>query len=81
MSHPLTTDVHPLNADLVDASGKVVSSSPLECFFYLLLRDKLPAAEVQSLFLEAMDTTGKDVTYSNGFLMQYAQYLVKTLTK
>lgn len=57
-------------------SGNVIIKSRLIEFIYVILRDHLPAADVESTIL---DTTGDDVLYSNGWLARYAENAAQRL--
>lgn len=59
-------------------SGNVEFSDTLTTFFYLLLRDHLPAGKVEMIIHEVI--TGADtVLFTNGFLAQYADNLATAL--
>jgi hypothetical protein len=48
----------------------------LKSFLYLLLRDKLPAGEVEALVMEVEKCTDKSkVLYSNKYIADYAKEL------
>lgn len=65
---------------LRNASGnRWVKDDRLVAFLYILLRDHLTAGVVQSL-LETEANAG-DVSYTNGFLLDYAQYVAGELRK
>jgi len=53
-------------------SGTISSESNLVCFLYLLLRDMLPAGEVEKLVAEVVSYDQKPYEFSNGWLGQYA---------
>jgi hypothetical protein len=55
---------------LKNRSGSVTYSSKLVSFLYGLLRDHLPAGSVEEL---VEDSQVSEVTYTNGWLAQYAQ--------
>jgi hypothetical protein len=53
---------------------QAVSSEPLVCFFYLLMRDKLPCGAVEDVLRLALDPTGAGCTiYSSKHLEAYAR--------
>jgi len=55
-----------------EESGTISSESNLVCFLYLLLRDALPAGEVEKLVTEVVSYDQKPYVFSNGWLGQYA---------
>lgn len=60
------------------ASGEVNDDRPLVTFVYLLLRDGLPAGDVEALVLRA--ARGGPRVFTNGWLATYAQDIVDRLT-
>ena len=65
-----------LNTELIEISGSIEINSKLVSFLYELLRDHLPASTVQQILSNSQIP---EVTYSNGFLAQYAQYVANNL--
>ena len=65
------------NDQLRDESGQVNSSSALVSFLYCLMRDKLPAGEVEQLAREAVKFP--ESQFTNGWLAEYAQNLARDL--
>lgn len=64
------------NAGLRERSGEVaIMGDRLASFLYDLLRDHLPAGEVERLVREA----DPDVQYTNGWLAEYARDLSRRL--
>jgi hypothetical protein len=57
-------------------SGSVNINSKLVSFLYQLMRDHLPAGEVERLVRESEDP---DVFYTNGWLANYAEDLANRL--
>lgn len=66
------------NDNLRVASGTVAYDDRLTSFLYELMRDHLPAGAVEALVREAEKVT---VTYSNGWLAEYAHYLAGRLNQ
>jgi len=62
-------------------SGDVTSRSKLVSFLYILMRDHLPAGEVEDIMLHDVDVLPKDenCSYTNGWLARYAEDLAKRL--
>lgn len=71
----------PLDNDaLRAATGNVADDRPLVGFLYELLRDHLPAAEVEALVRSNEKISpADDVRYCNGHLARYAQLLADRL--
>lgn len=59
-------------------SGRVNSDSKLVEFFYLLLRDYLPAGEVEEIMNKI---TGEETQYTNGWLAKLAENIATRLTE
>ena len=83
-SHLNYEDVNQVKLDMTrmeglrSDSGNVEFSDTLTTFFYLLLRDHLPAGKVEMIIHEVI--TGADaVLFTNGYLAQYADNLASTL--
>lgn len=65
--------------ELKEASGNfALSGDPLTVFFYLLMRDHVPAGKVEMVVREVIEGA-ETMTFSNGFLAQYAQNLADEL--
>ena len=65
---------------LREASGHICYKDPMVDFFYLLMRDELPAATVERLVRESINPKGKEISvFTNGWLAQYANNLVELL--
>lgn len=58
-------------------SGTVTINSRLVSFLYELIRDHVPAGRVESIVRSSEDEP--EVTYTNGWLAQYAEDLAKRL--
>jgi hypothetical protein len=67
-----------INDELRQRSGAVTSKSRLVCFLYHLLRDHLPAADVEELARTATEYEEESL-YSNGWLAHYAEDVAKRL--
>lgn len=70
------------NEEIRKTSGEVViagENSQIVALFYILLRDKFPAGELENL----VSSVEKDIEYkfSNGWLARYAEFLVKKIIK
>jgi len=62
--------------ELRSLTGKITSTDPLVDFFYLLMRDELPAGKVERLVRDSINPVGKEETvFTNGWLAQYAKNL------
>lgn len=63
-----------------ERSENVDSGNPLEVFLYLLIRDHLPAGEVEKLVKDC-ELTAEDAKaqLSNGWLAEYAKDLATRL--
>lgn len=59
-------------------SGEYRDNSRLVNFLYLLLRDYLPSADVETIL---RDTSFEDTAYSNGYIALYAKNIAKELTE
>lgn len=68
------------NMRLREVSGEVVSSSNLQYFLYLLLRDNLTSGSVEKLVRDATRDKAS-VLYCNGWLANYAADIAARLTK
>jgi len=66
------------NKAIRDASGNVVHEDRIVSFFYELMRDHLPAGEVEKIVRRVLDED-YDVHYCNGWLADYAKFIVKRL--
>jgi hypothetical protein len=62
---------------LYKESGQV-KGNKLDTFFYLLMRDHLPAGVVSTIVKEA-DSKAEYTEFTNGYLAKYAKHLVKRL--
>lgn len=58
-----------------------LANDRIECFLYLLLRDKLPAGQVEALVRESEKANDATITYSNPHLAKYAQDLAARMSK
>ena len=68
------------NPEMYHEVPTVESTSKALGFLYILMRDHLPPGAVEEIFSEHVDKMeGMTVTYSNGYLAQYAQSLAKRL--
>lgn len=74
--------MEPQNAALRERSGSVDAADPLVDFFYHLLRDHLPAGEVEGIMQKHVfpngDGWGKS-QFCNGFIANYAKDLAQRL--
>lgn len=68
-----------VNAELRETSGGVQYHDKLTDFLYHLLRDHLPAADVEKLFRNSMETNHTPSAYTNGWLAQYANHMSQRL--
>jgi hypothetical protein len=68
--------------DIRKVSGDVNDDRPLVDFFYMLLRDHLPAGTVEKLVQEAEEDLDKiPMEYTNGYIAKYAQMLAGRLSE
>lgn len=58
-------------------SGKYQSDDPLTSFFYSLMRDHVTPGLIENLVLDLERHQGETVSYTNGWLAQYAADLSK----
>lgn len=69
-----------LMSDLRKDSGEITSKSKLVSFLYQLMRDELPAGTVEKIMTQIIDKEqGQDISYSNGWLAQYAMNIARRL--
>jgi len=75
------TEVVLLHDKLRRVSGEKMSKRVIVNFFYLLMRDKLTVGEVQTLLNEAKADVaeGTKFYFTNGFLADYAEFVVDEL--
>jgi len=64
------------NAKLRESSGNIKINSKLVSFLYELMRDHLPPGKVEEIVRASNEP---DVSYTNGWLAQYAEYLANRL--
>lgn len=71
------------NNDLKIASGSVESDDKLVAFLYFLLRDKIPAGELEAIMrqVEDFEPPWLVMSFSNGWLAQYAINLAGRLAR
>lgn len=67
------------NKGLAERSGRVKLNGRLITFLYELMRDHLPAGKVEEIVRASEDES--EVTYTNGWLAQYAEDLAKRLSE
>lgn len=68
------------NHDLHSRSGHIESPDRLVAFLYDLLRDHLPAGEVEKLVRDAEVVSPENIAvYTNGYLARYAKDLADRL--
>lgn len=69
------------NDELRRDSGTVLSDDPFVSLFYGLLREVVPAGVLESQVQIVLDERqkGGDVVFTNGYLANYAQNIVKRL--
>jgi len=65
--------------DLRKITGEVVYTDALTSFLYELIRDHMPAGDVEKLVLGAVNEA-EERLFSNGWLAQYAHNLAEQLT-
>jgi hypothetical protein len=66
--------------DMRKRSGNIVSDRKLVSFIYLLLRDYLPAADVEKAAMDSCyEEDAKDTQFTNGWLAKYAEDLANRL--
>lgn len=70
--------VHDHNKNIRDASGNRVGMDRTQSFFYELMRDHLPPGKVEDIVKHVLEE-GSEVHYCNGWLADYAAYIVKRL--
>ena len=68
-----------MNEDITQTSGNITSDDPLVSFLYELIRDHLPAGEVQRIVNNSQAT--RPTLFCNGWLVKYAEYLAAKLNK
>jgi len=61
--------------ELKEDSGTITYADPLTSFLYQLLRDHLPAGEVEKIVCDVIAEGGVEVTFTNGWLAKYANNL------
>jgi hypothetical protein len=70
-----------------EASGKVIypSSDWLTSFLYELMRDAIPAGQVETIVRSIEEKARKsgleDILYTNGWLAKYANHLAERIRK
>lgn len=69
-------DHEKLNKKIREASNSFQSIDKLTHFLYLLMRDELSTGKVEEMVRES---TNGSITYTNGWLAQYANYLSNEL--
>jgi len=69
--------LHDKNDLLRERSGHIEINSKLVSFLYQLMRDHLATGSVEQLVRESEDES--EVTYTNGWLANYAEDLAKRL--
>lgn len=74
-----TISQDPSERQLAEASGDVTIKSAFVSFVYELLRDHLTAGEVEKALRNSLGDP--NVRYTNGFLAQYAKYVVEQLAR
>ena len=62
-----------------ELSGSVTSKSLLVAFLYELLRDSLPSGDLEQIMLNIERSKGKKITYTNGWLANYAKDIASRL--
>ncbi|MGW8181962.1 MAG: hypothetical protein ACWGQW_24810 [bacterium] len=65
--------------EFMDKMPKRTGANPVVCFFYLLMRDHLPVGVVTDLI--GRSAGGRDITYTNGHLAQFAELCADELLK
>ena len=68
----MTKEITQYGADLMDKLPHVKSKDPLVGFFYLLMRDHLPAGVVMQLLIDS--TEKPDCVFTNGHLAKFAEF-------
>ncbi|MFA5153760.1 MAG: hypothetical protein WC554_14460 [Clostridia bacterium] len=60
-------------------SGRVESDNKFVTFVYELLRDKVPAADIEECVLNSTGPGTDNFQFTNGYLAEYAKDVVKRL--
>lgn len=68
-----------LNEKMCSASFEAKSTSVWENFLYTLMRDHLPAGQVESIVREVLLHREYEIRFTNGWLHAYAAYCAKRL--
>ena len=66
-------------SELRKESGAITTNDPFVSFLYSLMRDELPAGTVEQMARDVCLARNQDVIFTNGYLAQYAQNLVKMM--
>lgn len=68
--------------DLRKESGKVTSNDELVAFLYVLMRDHLPCGQVEQIIQDNILAQKEEkITFSNGYLANYAKNLANILRR
>lgn len=62
-----------------EASGSIKSDDKLVSFIYSLGRDYLTLGQIEEIMLDLEKEDGQEITYSNGWLAQYAMDVAERL--
>ncbi len=66
---------------LFQASGRRGSEDPLVALLYLLMRDEMPVGALDKVVMQLAGLGGSLVTFTNGFLVEHAEYLAAELRR
>lgn len=64
---------------LVDRSGRITSDDKLVLLLYRLLRDHVLPADLEEIVMDIERDNNKHYTFSNGWLAQYAEDILKRI--
>lgn len=65
--------------DMRARSGNVDSTDPLVSFLYILMRDHLPIADVESIMINHVEYGMSDTQFTNGWLANYCKDIAARL--
>jgi len=68
------------NKQVREVSGSINSSDPVVALIYRLIRDHLPAGQLEQIVMDLEEAPGiTEYQFTNGWLAQYAQNIVSRL--
>lgn len=76
LTNSISKESKHFNTELRERSGEININSKLVGFLYELMRDHLPAGEVEKLVRKCQDP---EIEYCNGYLAKYAEDLANRL--